>query len=327
MTVDLIAKLAPKNSAFRGLVDDLQVIPSFTSTPTAAGTTTLTVASSRIQEFTGSTTQTVVLPVVSTLVTGWEYIILNNSTGVVTVNSSGGNAVQAMAAGTWMIVRCILITGTSAASWSKAYSGGGSVSSHDHNTTDGTPKLTQANTHESPDTDSATSSLHHTIGATATTAAAGNHSHAAEGHILIIDSKPQNTHGGTFTSGLWRVRDLNAIVYDTYGDASLSYNQVTLAAGTYRFHIQAPAAGVDSHMAALYNVTTSLFVATGTSEFAWASDFTTGWAQVKGRFTIASSAVFEVQHKCQTTVSNYGFGYRTNFTTERYTMFELWKEV
>ena len=41
-----------------------------------------------------------------------------------------------------------------------------------------TQKLVQANTHESPDTDSGTSSLHHTIGAGANQAAAGNHSHA-----------------------------------------------------------------------------------------------------------------------------------------------------
>lgn len=50
---------------------------------------------------------------------------------------------------------------------------------HDH---DGSPaqQLTQANTHQSPDTDSATSSLHHTIGASATQAAAGNHAHTVK---------------------------------------------------------------------------------------------------------------------------------------------------
>lgn len=40
-------------------------------------------------------------------------------------------------------------------------------------------KFSQANTHESPDTDSATTALHHTIGAGANQAAAGNHGHAA----------------------------------------------------------------------------------------------------------------------------------------------------
>lgn len=49
---------------------------------------------------------------------------------------------------------------------------------HTHAGTTNGIKLAQANTHETPDTDSATSSLHHTIGVTATTAAAGNHTHA-----------------------------------------------------------------------------------------------------------------------------------------------------
>jgi hypothetical protein len=49
---------------------------------------------------------------------------------------------------------------------------------HTHAGTTNGSKLAQANTHESADTDSATSSLHHTIGTTATTAAAGNHAHS-----------------------------------------------------------------------------------------------------------------------------------------------------
>lgn len=45
-------------------------------------------------------------------------------------------------------------------------------STHTHNATD-TVKLSQANTHQSPDTDTGTSSLHHTIGTGASQAAAG----------------------------------------------------------------------------------------------------------------------------------------------------------
>jgi hypothetical protein len=45
---------------------------------------------------------------------------------------------------------------------------------HDHSGN----KLAQANTHESADTDTATSALHHTIGTGANQAAAGNHTHA-----------------------------------------------------------------------------------------------------------------------------------------------------
>lgn len=89
-----------------------------TSTATAAGTTTLTSSSTSIQIFTGTTTQTVVLPDVTTLSLTWAFKIINNSTGSITVNSSGSNLVQTVTAGTEYTITCILITGTSAASWS-----------------------------------------------------------------------------------------------------------------------------------------------------------------------------------------------------------------
>lgn len=89
----------------------------FTTTATAAGTTTLTSTSTLYQQFTGTTTQTVVLPVTSTLAQGWSFHIVNNSTGLVTVNSSGGNAVIVIPAGTTAMVTCILTSGTTAASW------------------------------------------------------------------------------------------------------------------------------------------------------------------------------------------------------------------
>jgi len=48
--------------------------------------------------------------------------------------------------------------------------------SHTHNGAD-SPQLLQANTHQTPDTDAATTSLHHTVGTSGTQAAAGNHIH------------------------------------------------------------------------------------------------------------------------------------------------------
>lgn len=97
-------------------------VSGLTSTATAAGTTTLTVASKYFQVFTGSTTQTVTLPVVTTLPqVGFSFAILNDSSGALTVNSSGGNLVQTVAAGARVTVTCKLLTGTTAASWDVAY--------------------------------------------------------------------------------------------------------------------------------------------------------------------------------------------------------------
>jgi hypothetical protein len=101
-------------------------VHGYATTATAAGTTTLTVMSAHSQYFSGTTTQTVLLPVVTTLVNGFEFKIVNNSTGIVTVQSSGTNQVTQLAGasagvnrGGWGIFSCIDIAGgTGVASWS-----------------------------------------------------------------------------------------------------------------------------------------------------------------------------------------------------------------
>ena len=87
------------------------------TTATTGGTTTFTNASSYQQNFTGSTTQTVVLPVTSTLALGWAFEIINNSSGSLTVNSSGGSLVGTVTAGTTASIVCRLTSGTTATSW------------------------------------------------------------------------------------------------------------------------------------------------------------------------------------------------------------------
>lgn len=102
-------------SLFRGI----------TTTATAAGTTTLVASSKQYQQFTGVTTQTVVLPDATTLVTPAtqtttprRFDIFNRSTGVITVNFNGGTLAATVpadsqryfllvngstAAGTWVV--------------------------------------------------------------------------------------------------------------------------------------------------------------------------------------------------------------------------------
>ncbi len=98
-------------------------ISGYATTATNAATTTLTVDSKQYQYFTGSTTQTVVLPVVTTLVNGESFTITNLSSGVVTVQSSGANSIQAMAANTQLVVTVKDTTaGTGTTSWTWVYS-------------------------------------------------------------------------------------------------------------------------------------------------------------------------------------------------------------
>lgn len=97
------------------------IAQGYATTVTSATPVVLTVSSSETQYFTGSTAQTVTLPVTSTLVLGQSFMIVNISTAAVTVQSSGANTVTILAASTWAEFTCILITGTTAASWNSQY--------------------------------------------------------------------------------------------------------------------------------------------------------------------------------------------------------------
>lgn len=120
-----------------GIMNSFQctnLIQASTTTVTSAATLVLTAASTQQQLFTGSTTHTVRLPVVSTLTLGQKYEIINTSTGAVAIQSSGANAITSAASNTTVVVTCILVTGTTAASWdyktnTQTVGGGGTVTS------------------------------------------------------------------------------------------------------------------------------------------------------------------------------------------------------
>lgn len=96
----------------------------YATTATAVGTTTLTVASASQQYFTGTTTQTLVMPVVSTCALGQSWLVVNNSTGAVTVQSSGLNTITTLAGGTSARFTVISLTGATASSWNSSYNEG-----------------------------------------------------------------------------------------------------------------------------------------------------------------------------------------------------------
>ncbi|MFC9436912.1 hypothetical protein [Nocardia sp. NPDC057030] len=98
-------------------------VNAFTTTATAAGTTTMTISSTNVQVWTGTTTQTVKLPTTS-VVAGGQYVIINQSTGAVTVQSSGANTVTIVAAGTSAIFTAVVATPTAAADWNAQYLAG-----------------------------------------------------------------------------------------------------------------------------------------------------------------------------------------------------------
>lgn len=148
-------------------------------------------------------------------------------------------------------------------------------------------------------------------------------------YAIISDEKSNGTHGGTFSNGAWRTRDLNNEIADPDSIVSISSNQFTLGAGTYLIEATTPAIEVGRHQCRLYNVTGSSGVEYGTSAF---SSHDNGYAVTASslavRVTITGSTVFEIQHRGQTTKSSFGFGLSNSFGgVEVYTLVKIYKEA
>lgn len=148
----------------------------------------------------------------------------------------------------------------------------------------------------------------------------------ADSMIILREEQTSGTNGGTFTSGAWQTRTLNTEAVDTGSLCSLSSNQFTLSAGTYRIRASAPGYACAAHQAKLYNTTDAADVILGTTEFAAVGGGVQNRSIVEGRFTISGSKTFELRHRCATTSSTFGFGNASSFSTEVYSIVELHKE-
>lgn len=87
-----------------------------TNVVSAAGTTTLTSASTRLQNLTGSSTQTFVLPDATTMSVGSVFEFDNNSTGTLTINANGGGLIVTVPPGGYSRVKATAVS-TSAGVW------------------------------------------------------------------------------------------------------------------------------------------------------------------------------------------------------------------
>lgn len=151
-------------------------------------------------------------------------------------------------------------------------------------------------------------------------------SQKAVDYIELRDEKAAGTDGGEFPSGAWQKRDLNTEHSDAGGHAALASSQITLAAGTYLAEIACPAVAVNAHQARLYNTTDAATTLVGTSSYCGNGSTQFTVSTITGRFTIAGSKVFEVQHQCGTTKATNGFGAANNFgEVEVYTVARFWK--
>ena len=81
--------------------------PQYQSTTTDGGTTTLTADNEFQQYFVGTESQTIVLPVVSTLDEGVVFNVVNLSSGTITIQTSGLDQLATVSPGTQMALTCV----------------------------------------------------------------------------------------------------------------------------------------------------------------------------------------------------------------------------
>ena len=125
--------------------------------------------------------------------------------------------------------------------------------------------------------------------------------------MLVEDQKESSVHGGTFTNGAWRSRDLNTVLVNTIVGATLQNNQITLPPGTYDVSAKAPAYGVGKNVAILADSANNLLL-TGTSAFSYTVYPSQVTSDILGRIVLVTSTVIQVLHLGEQTLATNGFG-------------------
>ena len=173
-----------------------------------------------------------------------------------------------------------------------------------------------------------------TLGTTGQFLTLANNTGTLEWSIPIVyyisDTKTAGTTSGSFTSGAWRTRTLNTITSSSGSgtDVTLATNQMTITPGTYSVSISAPAYGCGTHACRLFNITTGLVVAFGTS-----GSSNTGGSSIQTvsllncSLILSSTNVFEIQHRCSNNSNTNGFGLQTGFQNEVFAMCQITKLI
>ena len=141
--------------------------------------------------------------------------------------------------------------------------------------------------------------------------------------LIVQDEKTTGTDGGASTATTWETRVLNTVKTNTISGASLSSNQITLAAGTYDVLAFSPVQGIDEGHAVLYNTSDASYEIIG--DAGDASSFYGYVYTVMGRFTIAAEKTFEIR-QYTTSINPIGLGSASSSgQTEVYTQVRIEK--
>lgn len=137
----------------------------------------------------------------------------------------------------------------------------------------------------------------------------------------VYDQKPSGTAGGTSTSGVWHIRDLNQFETNIPG-LSLSSNQITIPKGSYQFFVSAPTYKSGRCVLGLYDVLSEAYITYGSTTYQAVSDTSAGRAFQSLYFAFDSESIIEVRHYIDSGyaltglgINNIGTGIASIYTT------------
>ena len=127
--------------------------------------------------------------------------------------------------------------------------------------------------------------------------------------LYVEDRKLPTTHGGSFISGAWRTRQLNNIVINNILNSELNNNQITLPIGKYWIEASLPARGVNAHKSRLRQISpTNLTLLNGTTESVTGGQAVSSNSLISGLIELQQISIIELQHYCNSTANDWGFG-------------------
>jgi len=134
-------------------------------------------------------------------------------------------------------------------------------------------------------------------------------------YTRLTNTLPNNTQGGTFSSGAWRLRNINTVNNDEFGNVlSLAAGAFTLSPGTYNIRASACANAVNTHKISIQpagDLGNVLILGSAAD----ASTFTTQTTAIlNGVLVVTVPTAYELRHLCKTTKTTSGFGERSVFS-------------
>lgn len=142
---------------------------------------------------------------------------------------------------------------------------------------------------------------------------------------VVRDVKGSGIDGGTFNDGSWEIRDLNHLSGDSSFIKIDGVNTFSLDSGIYLVSAEAPARGVNANQIRLYNITEAKVEAVGTAVKAVAASSLSKISIVIEVTATNAPNTFRIEHRCESTQNNNGFGEAITWGENIYTQIIIQK--